>query len=701
MEPSPSSTATTSLGTGALSGGVATFTTSALPAGTRTLRAEYAGQAGFLASSETASQEVARDTTRVTLASSRNPARRGQPVVLTATVAPAHASASSGTGAITFSDGDRVLGTAEAVDGVAILTVRDLVKGEHPLTASYGGSADLLASEAALSQRVENTPPVAGAGTALELGSAAVTSATVASSGGLLALPAGTVELWARPGWTSAGEVGTLPSLFRLGSAAAPRLALGVSPDRKALVVQVGAESTTIPAALDDGGWHHLAVTTDGALLQVSVDGALAGAATDAPASSEGGLVLGEGFVGQLDEVRLWSVVRGAEALAAERMSPLAGDEAGLVALWRMDEGSGAELLDATANHLDGTLTIASGGTAFVPSLAWRARTGWQERDLAPIDAGYDADGDALTLRLVGDAPTLGTATVDPAKLQVNYHGGQKQLGSDRVSFALDDGEATSEYTVEVSLERILVCQSDASCGGGDLCVQGACVAPEALDARSGAGGCATGGGSAPTLWMLLAVALAWARGLRARLRLSRAARVAAVVVALASAPAAMAQVPAGFALQTFEPAPAGDRFFTVREAGVDGHLVPAASLTFSWAAEPLLLRRNGEPVVGGRIVHRQFWGFLGGSLALADRLLLDVSVPVALYQSGSQPFADLAQVSSSGFGDLRLGARVAAGGVGTVEARRRPGGVAPHRLPRRLHLRREGAPPAAPHRLA
>jgi len=84
-----------------------------------------------------------------------------------------------------------------------------------------------------------------------------------------------------------------------------------------------------------------------------------------------------------------------------------------------------------------------------------------------------------------------------------------------------------------------------------------------------------------------------------------------------------------------------------------------AAGLTLSWASAPLLLRQNGTPIPGGRIVQRQFWGFAGVSLGVGRRLLLDVSMPVALYQSGSQPFSDLARTSAAGIGDVRLGARV------------------------------------------
>ncbi|MBL0274550.1 MAG: OmpA family protein [Anaeromyxobacter sp.] len=121
---------------------------------------------------------------------------------------------------------------------------------------------------------------------------------------------------------------------------------------------------------------------------------------------------------------------------------------------------------------------------------------------------------------------------------------------------------------------------------------------------------------------------------------------------------AARGQAPAPFALQTYQPPPPGDAFLTVAGTDVPGHKVPSAALVFSWATEPLVLRVDGAVPPGGRIVHRQFWAFLQGAVGLGDRFLLDASLPVALYQSGSRPLGELPQVASTALGDLRLGLR-------------------------------------------
>lgn len=265
-----------------------------------------------------------------------------------------------------------------------------------------------------------------------------------------------------------------------------------------------------MPAPLDGGGWHHLAVVASATDLELVVDGTPVGNVSGGleAAVAATSLTLGSGFVGQLDEVRIWSAARSAADLAADGRRPLNGSETGLVGYWRMDEGSGAELFDAGPGALDGALVLDAVATPvpFAASTAWSKRDVWQERDMVPADAGYDADGNPLTLS-ISAAPQHGTASVYPARLRVGYHAGDGYLGPDLLTFRLDDGTATSDYQLELSVNRILVCTANAECGGGDLCVQGRCQSPSALDARSGGCGCASGSGGAVALWALLVLA--------------------------------------------------------------------------------------------------------------------------------------------------------------------------------------------------
>lgn len=488
--------------------GTATCTAPALAAGTHLLGAAFGGDPNLAGATATASLTVAPGAAAVAVASSRNPSRRGRPVTFTATVTSAHATP---VGSVTFQDGGVTLGTAALTGGVATLTTRELGKGDHAITAAYAPSADFAGQTGSLSpvQVVENTPPVAGAGTALALGATSLTRATIPTPLAELDHAVTTVELWARAGWAAAGEVTGVPSLLRLGNGSGTRLALGVAPDRSHLVVTAGATDTPVAAALE-GGWHHLALLASGSSVEVLVDGTPVGSVSgglDAAVTSTA-LTLGQGFTGAIDEVRVWSVSRSASELAAASRRPLRGDEVGLAGCWRMDEGGGTELFDASAGHLDGVLELpgAPAAAPFVASTAWRDRNTWQERDMVPADAGYDADGDALTLT-IDSAAAHGTASTDPALLQVGYHPAEGYLGSDRLTFRLDDGTASSDYELEIAVNRIVVCQASADCGGGDACVQGTCRARSDLSVRSGDLGCATADGGPLALLGLLALA--------------------------------------------------------------------------------------------------------------------------------------------------------------------------------------------------
>ena len=132
-----------------------------------------------------------------------------------------------------------------------------------------------------------------------------------------------------------------------------------------------------------------------------------------------------------------------------------------------------------------------------------------QDRSLTPpAEAGYDVDGDPLTLTFPAP-PTHGTASQPTGKLQVAYAAAAGYLGPDTLTFTLeDDSHATSSYQLDLQVSRILTCQVDADCGGGDLCIQSACMPADTLDARAGSWGCSTGAGSAAALWAVLALGL-------------------------------------------------------------------------------------------------------------------------------------------------------------------------------------------------
>jgi hypothetical protein len=102
---------TRSLGEATLSGGVASFTTTKLAAGTLSITAEYEGNVSFTSStSAPLSQVVNQASATLTLASSLNPSTYKQTVTFTATVTPQFGGTVTGT--VTFTSDTGTLGTA-------------------------------------------------------------------------------------------------------------------------------------------------------------------------------------------------------------------------------------------------------------------------------------------------------------------------------------------------------------------------------------------------------------------------------------------------------------------------------------------------------------------------------------------------------------------------------------------------------------
>jgi outer membrane protein OmpA-like peptidoglycan-associated protein len=139
---------------------------------------------------------------------------------------------------------------------------------------------------------------------------------------------------------------------------------------------------------------------------------------------------------------------------------------------------------------------------------------------------------------------------------------------------------------------------------------------------------------------------------------LSGAAIAAAVALA---APAALGQTQ-GFSLDRFRPAPPGDRLFGVESPFIAGDLVPHAMLLAEYAHNPLVLRRETGDQDLGPVVSHQLFLHAAGALALFSRVGINVDIPIAVLQRGSNPSAagagDFASPSAVELGDLRVGLR-------------------------------------------
>jgi hypothetical protein len=138
---------TAALGTGTLSNGKATFSTSALAAAGHAITAGYGGDGTFMVSTSPAlTQTVNMDASKTAITLSANSAVYSQGVTFTATVTAASPGAGTPTGTVTFLDDTTVLGTANLSGDSATFTTTTLAVGSHSIAASYGGDNGFAAS---------------------------------------------------------------------------------------------------------------------------------------------------------------------------------------------------------------------------------------------------------------------------------------------------------------------------------------------------------------------------------------------------------------------------------------------------------------------------------------------------------------------------------------------------------------------------
>lgn len=135
------------LGKTILSNGTATLAVKSLQVGSYSITAEYDGDSNFTVStSSPITQTVDQASTTLVIASTNPSAYIGQQVTLYAAVRPVSPGSGVPTGDVTFSEGSVVLGTAQVVNGLAILPINTLQPGSYAVTASYSGDMNFVAS---------------------------------------------------------------------------------------------------------------------------------------------------------------------------------------------------------------------------------------------------------------------------------------------------------------------------------------------------------------------------------------------------------------------------------------------------------------------------------------------------------------------------------------------------------------------------
>ena len=142
------------IGSGQVSNNTAKLTIRSLSVGNHSITAAYSGDSNFTGStSSPLNQFVDPAVTATMLTSSKNPSLYGQKVTFTATVIGQHGGTATGT--VTFKNGANLLGKVMLSGGMAKYSTSTLSKGNHAISAHYGGNKDFKVSEGKLIQVVK------------------------------------------------------------------------------------------------------------------------------------------------------------------------------------------------------------------------------------------------------------------------------------------------------------------------------------------------------------------------------------------------------------------------------------------------------------------------------------------------------------------------------------------------------------------
>ncbi|MFN7011388.1 MAG: Ig-like domain repeat protein [Allorhizobium sp.] len=413
----------TTLGTEAISGSTASFTTADLSAGDHTITAVYSGDDNNQpAASAGVDVVVAKVTPSLAVTVSDSNPLIGATVTLTASLTDAV----SPTGSVTFKDGSTVLGAETLSGGSASLAVSSLSAGSHSITAAFDGdTANERATSAAITINVElPTLVLSPSGGTLSSGTvaSAYTASVTASEGtapysfavtagslpdGLTLSSAGTLSGTPTTAGASSFTITATDSNGATGSASysltvtSPDVAFGFSPSSGSLPGAMAGEdySQSITASGGSGSLIYSVASGSlppGMVLNIS-NGTLSGPLDD---GSEGsyrftiGVRDGNGSTGSAD----YSITVAPRAVTVQDQPPVsveAGETPPDVYLNRGATGGpfiSAELVSVepsnagTASIRSGDLADASGSTPvgwylqFTPNPAYsgQARVGYR-----------------------------------------------------------------------------------------------------------------------------------------------------------------------------------------------------------------------------------------------------------------------------------------------------------------------------------
>lgn len=321
--------------------------------------------------------------------------------------------------------------------------------------------------------------PIAGSQNALQLDGAG--GGIVTTDQFNLADQSFTLELWARRSDTNPPVNPKVQTLWSLSSSlAAPQASLAWGSDGHLLFALKGQNSPeadppplSSPVPYLDADWHHWAATFDQKIRRVELfrDGVSLGATNYGPSVigvtnaqlflGSSALTSGTEFTGALDEVRLWQGVRSQADLLAQMAISLVGNEDGLLAYYRLDEGNGLTAYDSSAPKPGGVrfdaaitdpVTWISGITTFARVKVPRNSPGQQI-----VLPGFDFERQTLAYQIILPSPQNGRIT-ESAPGVFTYVPNSNFFGTDTVVYTVSAGGLTSpQATLALDVEFLAI----------------------------------------------------------------------------------------------------------------------------------------------------------------------------------------------------------------------------------------------------
>lgn len=270
------------------------------------------------------------------------------------------------------------------------------------------------------------------------------------SYGGVLGNSPRTIEAWIK----TSKPAGVQQSIVDYGEFNSPngrRFTLNILGSPAVLRAEIrgwGVNGTTV---LNDGVWHHVAVTYDGASIRLYVDCVLEATAvptttvnTTTSTSLPYGVRIGNRsninstytsfFEGDIDEVRFWNVARSTNELTSNKNGELTIISANLTGYWKLNELSGVIANDSSFGANNGTLTnFALNGTGV---------SDWTSSSALPVEFGnFTATSDDRSIDL--EWSTLG---------EINNEGFEIERSVDGSNFekiAFERGNGTTNNSMQ------------------------------------------------------------------------------------------------------------------------------------------------------------------------------------------------------------------------------------------------------------